>query len=156
FCNQKCVDTFVLFTQFYQDLDSEQLKRAHRFFYRIAFKQDMSTLLFRVDIMDLFYRMIKGPNPLDSSNPMYREWEEFVKYLTRKMIKKIEQRPVLVTEMLFSKINATLFYLEYGHEKQTVQSSTKPAAELEVHPRAGTTKEEKLNVVVSALAMDGY
>lgn len=61
FCNQKCVDTFVAFTTYYRELSSEQLKRAHRYFYRTAFKQEMSVLLFRLDIINLFYRMIKGP-----------------------------------------------------------------------------------------------
>ncbi|KKA22034.1 DNA repair protein (Tof1) [Rasamsonia emersonii CBS 393.64] len=155
FCNQKAVDTFVAFTHFYRDLNDEQLKRAHRFFYRIAFKQEMSVLLFRVDIMNLFYRMIKGPGALDSSKPIFREWEEFVRRLIRKLIKKIEQRPELITEMLFSKINSTLYYLEYGHEKQTISTGTRPPAELEVHPRAATTWDEKLAIVVAALVMDG-
>ncbi|KAL1963264.1 hypothetical protein VTN77DRAFT_8487 [Rasamsonia byssochlamydoides] len=155
FCTQKSVDTFVAFTHFYRDLNDEQLKRAHRFFYRIAFKQEMSILLFRVDIMNLFYRMIKGPGALDSSKPIFREWEEFVRQLIRKLIKKLDQRPALITEMLFSKINSTLFYLEYGHEKQTISSGTRPPAELEVNPRAATTRDEKLAIVVAALVMDG-
>jgi replication fork protection complex subunit Tof1/Swi1 len=154
FCNQKCVDTFVAFTLYYRELDDEQLKRSHRFFYRVAFKQEMSILLFRVDIMNLFYRMIKGPGALDSGKPL-RDWEEFVKQVIRKMVKKLEQRPALITEMLFSKINSTLFFLEYGHEKQTISTGTRPPAELEVHPRAGTTRDEKLNVVVAALVIDG-
>src|SRR5699024_5500076 len=33
FCNQKCVDTFIAFTRNYKELDTEQLKRAHRYFY---------------------------------------------------------------------------------------------------------------------------
>jgi replication fork protection complex subunit Tof1/Swi1 len=155
FSNQKCVDTFVAFTAYYRELDDEQLKRAHRFFYRVAFRQEMSMLLFRVDIMNLFHRMIKGPGPLDSGKPVYRDWEEFVKQLIRKMIKKLEQHPALITEMLFSKINSTLFFLEYGHEKQRTATGTRPPLELEVHPRAGTTRDEKLHVVVAALILDG-
>ncbi|KAL1865383.1 Topoisomerase 1-associated factor 1 [Paecilomyces lecythidis] len=154
FCNQKSVDTFVSFTKFYRELDQEQLKRAHRFFYRVAFKQDMSVLLFRVDIINLFYRMIKGPEGLDKSKPSFRDWEEFVKQLIRRLIKKMDQRPALVVEMLFSKINATLFYLEYGYERQTLTERRAPA-ELEVHPQAASTKEDQLAIVVSALMMDG-
>ncbi|EED18335.1 DNA repair protein (Tof1), putative [Talaromyces stipitatus ATCC 10500] len=156
FCSQKSIDTFVQFTTYYRDLDDEQLKRAHRFFYRVAFKQELSILLYRLDILNLFYRMIKGSESLDSSKPIFREWEEFVKQLTRRMIKKLNERPALFTELLFSKINATLFYLEYGHEKQTISTGgTRPPAELEVHPRAGTSRDEKLNVVVAAMLMDG-
>lgn len=153
FCNQKCVDTFVAFTRFYRDLNAEQLKRAHRYFYRIAFKQEMSVLLFRVDIINMFYRMIKGPGALDSSSPIFKEWEELVRQLIRRLVKKIDQRPAMITELLFSKINSTLFYLEYGHEKQTM-SRRRPPAELEVDIKEASTPEEQLEVVVAVLIMD--
>lgn len=154
FCNQKCVDTFVAFTKYYKELGTEQLKRAHRYFYRIAFKQEMSVLLFRLDIINLFYRMIKGPGALDSSQPIFREWEELVRQIIRRLIKKTEQRPAMVTELLFSKINSTVFYLEYGHEKQTVSTVKRPPAELEVIPKEATTIDSKISVVVAALVKD--
>ncbi|CEL02405.1 Putative Topoisomerase 1-associated factor 1 [Aspergillus calidoustus] len=154
FCNQKCVDTFVNFTKFYKELDTEQLKRAHRYFYRIAFKQEMTVLLYRVDILNLFYRMIKGPGGIDSSKPIFREWEELVRQLVRRLLKKLEQRPALITELLFSKINSTAFYLEYGYEKQTVSISKRAPPELEVDPRAASTLEDKLSIVVAALVKD--
>ncbi|KAI1462414.1 timeless-domain-containing protein [Annulohypoxylon moriforme] len=132
FTPQGVVDTFVKFTKYYKDLDDNQLKRAHRYFYRIAFKQNMSVMLYRVDIIQLFYSMIKGQEPLDKGSSMYKEWEELVKQILKKCIRKIEERPQLIIEMLFSKINATAHYLEYGYEKQTLSTTqSKPAAELE-------------------------
>jgi replication fork protection complex subunit Tof1/Swi1 len=154
FCNQKCVDTFVSFTRFYNELNTEQLKRAHRYFYRIAFKQEMTVLLYRVDILNLFYRMIKGPGGIESSKPIFREWEELVRQLVRRLLKKLDQRPALITELLFSKINSTAFYLEYGYEKQTVSMSKRAPAELEVDPKAASTLEDKLSIVVAALVKD--
>ncbi|KAL4932287.1 putative DNA repair protein (Tof1) [Aspergillus undulatus] len=154
FCNQKCVDTFVAFTKFYKELNTEQLKRAHRYFYRVAFKQEMTVLLFRVDILNLFYRMIKGPGALDSSKPIFGEWEELVRQIVRRCLKKLDQRPALITELLFSKINSTAFYLEYGYEKQTIAPSKRAPAELEVDPKAGSTGEEKVSIVVAALVKD--
>jgi replication fork protection complex subunit Tof1/Swi1 len=154
FCNQKCVNTFVSFTKFYKELNTEQLKRAHRYFYRIAFKQEMTVLLYRVDILNLFYRMIKGPGGIESSKPIFREWEELVQQLVRRLLKKLDQRPALITEMLFSKINSTAFYLEYGYEKQTVSISKRAPAELEVDPKAALTLEDKLSIVVAALVKD--
>lgn len=153
FCNQKSIDTFVALAGHYQELDVDQLKRAHRFFYRVAFKQDLSVLFFRVDIISLFYKMIKGPEGLDSSKPHHKEWEELTRQIIKRLTRKIEQRPVLITEMLFSKIPATLYYLEFGQEKQTI-SESKPAAELEVKPAAATTMDERLRIVVSALMLD--
>ncbi|CAG7949048.1 unnamed protein product [Penicillium salamii] len=155
FCNQACVDTFVAFTGYYKELSSEQLKRAHRYFYRIAFKQEMTVLLFRMDIIALFHRMIKGPEPMDSSKSVYKEWEELVRQIIRRLIKKLDQRPALVTELLFSKINSTVYYLEYGHEKQTISASKRPPPEVVITSTEATTRESQLHIVVGALVLDG-
>lgn len=149
FMTQACVDTFVCFTKYYNDLNTEQLKRAHRFFYRVAFKRDLSVVLFRLDIIMLFNKMIKGPEGLDPAGAMFKEWDELVKQLIRKLIKKLEQRPELAIELLFSKINSTIFYLEYGYEKQTASSKPRPPATLEV--RGSMTIEEQIGVAVAVL-----
>lgn len=128
FTTQACIDTFVQFLKYYQDLTTEQLKRAHRFFYRVAFKQELSVMLFRLDIITLFNRMIKGPNDLDSKNPMFKDWEELVRQVLKRLFKKLDQRPQLFIELLFSKINSTTFFLENGFEKQTMSKSRPPAA----------------------------
>ena len=149
FMTQACIDTFVSFTKYYVDLDTDQLKRAHRFFYSVAFKQDLSVMLFRLDIIALFNKMIKGPGGLDSAGPMFREWDELVRQLIKKMIKKLEQRPELAVELLFSKINSTTYYLEYGYDKQTTYSKPRPPATLEV--RGSMTIEEQIGVIVAVL-----
>lgn len=149
FLSQGCIDTFVIFCGYYNDLNADQLKRAHRFFYRVAIKMEMSVMLFRVDIIALFYKMVKGPEGLDPASSIYKEWDELVKQLIKRCTRKIEQRPELVIEMLFSKINSTAHYLEYGYEKQTVTSKPRAAAELEVKP--GMEWEEQIGVVVGVL-----
>ena len=153
FTSQSSVDTYVAFTKFYQDLSVEQLKRAHRFFHRVAFKQELSVLMFRVDIILLFYKMIKGPEGLDVSHAMYKDWSELVRQVLKRLFKKLDQRPELFVELLFSKINATLNYLEYGKEKQTA-TSTRTPAELEVKPAPGRDHEDKIGIVIAALQQD--
>ena len=153
FTSQASVDTFTAFVTFYKDLSAEQLKKAHRFFYRVAFKQDLPVLLYRVDIIALFYKMIKGPEGLDVSNSLYKEWNELSRQVFKKLFKKLDERPELMVELLFSKINATLYYLEYGREKQTAQSSRIPV-ELEVRPAPGRGIEDKIGVVIAALQRD--
>lgn len=148
FSTQACVDAFVLFLKYYNDLDQEQLKRAHRFFYRIAFKQDVSVMLFRLDIIALFNKIIKGPENLDTKNPLFKEWEELIRQVLKRLFKKLDQRPQLVIELLFSKINSTAFFLENGYEKQTI-SKSKPPATLEV--RGNFSDKEKIGVVVTIL-----
>lgn len=149
FVTQNCVATFVYFVRYYNDLKAEQLKRAHRFFYRVAFKHEMSVVLFRLDIIALFNKMIKGPDGLDVANPMYKEWDELVRQIFKRMIKKLEQRPELAVELLFSKINSTVFYLEYGYEKQTISSRPRAPAELEV--KGAMTIDEQIGVAVAVL-----
>lgn len=151
FIPQGVVDTFVKFTKYYRDLDDSQLKRAHRYFYRLAFKQDMSVMLFRVDIIHLLYNMVKGPEPLDKACGMHKDWEELVKQVLRRCVKKIEERPALIIEMLFSKINSTAYYLEYGYDRQVLSTSTpRPAAELEFR-RLDLTLAEQVATAIGLL-----
>ncbi|KAI5307643.1 Topoisomerase 1-associated factor 1, partial [Ascosphaera atra] len=70
------------------------------------------------------------------------------------MIKKLKERPELFVEMLFSKINSTLYFLEYGHEKPTITSQPREAAEFEVKPGIAADLPMSLGIVVSALLMD--
>ena len=149
FINQSCINTFVAFTTFYKDLNQEQLKRVHRYFYRVAFKAEMSVMLFRIDIIALFHKMVKGPDGLERTNLLFKEWEELSQQLFRRLIKKMQQRPELAVELLFSKINATIYYLEYGHEKQTISSKPRAPAELEV--KGLMTREEQIGVVIAAM-----
>ncbi|KPM34902.1 Topoisomerase 1-associated factor 1 [Neonectria ditissima] len=151
FTPQGVVDTFVKFTKFYRDMNDAQLKRMHRYFYRVAFKQDMSVMLFRVDIIHLFYNMVKGPSALEKSSSMFKDWEELVKQILRKCFKKIEQRPELIVELLFSKLQSTAFFLEYGFERQTVAttSKAKPAAELVF--KNTEEQDRQIAIVVGAL-----
>jgi replication fork protection complex subunit Tof1/Swi1 len=134
FATQGCVDTFVAFVRLYKDMSPEQLKRAHRFFYRVAFKLELYTMLFRVDIIQLFYNMIKGVNALNKESSSYEDWEEFVRQLFKRLTKRLNDHPELMIEMLFSKMPSTLFYLEHGYDKQVMKSQPRPPAELEVRP----------------------
>ncbi|KAJ4319687.1 Topoisomerase 1-associated factor 1 [Fusarium piperis] len=151
FTPQGAVDTFVAFTKFYRDMNDEQLKRMHRYFYRVAFKQDASVMLFRVDIIHLFYNMIKGPAALDKSSSMFKEWEELVKQILRKCFKKVEQRPELIVEMLFSKLSGIAFFLEYGYERQTVTSASKARPGAELVFKDTEELDRQIAIVVGAL-----
>ena len=138
FATQGCVDTFVAFTRLYKDMSAEQLKRAHRFFYRVAFKLELHTMLFRVDIIQLFYNMIKGVNSLDKGSSSFEDWEEFARQLFKRLTKRLNDHPELMIEMLFSKMTSTLFYLEHGYDKEVTKSHPRAPAELEVKPEIDT------------------
>jgi replication fork protection complex subunit Tof1/Swi1 len=148
FMTQASVDTFVHLTRYYNDLSKEQLKRAHRFFYRVAFKNELSVMLFRIDIIQLFHKMIKGPEGLDPEMSAFREWSDFTQQLFRRLMKRLEDRPGLFVELLFSKIPATVFYLEHGYDNK-VEKVPRPPAVLEVKP--GMEWHQEIGVAVSIL-----
>lgn len=149
FVAQACINTFVSFVKYYNDLNTEQLKRAHRFFYRVAFKGEQSVLLYRLDIIALFHKMIKGPDGLDSAGPLFREWEELVRQLFKGLTKKLQRTPALAVELLFSKISSTVFFLENGYDKQAIQSKPRPPAVLQV--KGALSKDEQIGVAVAVL-----
>ena len=147
--NQHSIETFVSFLKYYRELGTEQLKRAHRFFYRAAFKNDLCVYLFRLDIILLLQKIVRGPDGMDIEDPMFREWEELVRQLFRRLIKKMRERPALGVELLFSKIPGTVHFLEHGFEKEVPNLIPRPLAELEVKP--GLSRDEQVGVAVSAL-----
>lgn len=149
FVNQSSVNTFVAFTRFFNDLDPEQLKRAHRFFHRVAYKMELGVLLCRVDIIHLFNKMMKGPRGLDPESPAYKEWDEFVRHFFRQVVKRVQERPELIVEMLFSKIPQTLYFLEHGHDREVFKRAPRAPAELEVKP--GMEKYDQVGVAVGVL-----
>jgi replication fork protection complex subunit Tof1/Swi1 len=149
FVNQSSVNTFVAFAKYFSDLDTEQLKRAHRFFHRVAFKMELGILLCRVDILQLFNKMVKGPGGLDPESPAYREWDDFVKHFFRQVVKRVQERPELVVEMLFSKIPQTIFFLEHGFDREIHTRAPRAPAELEVKP--GMELPEQIGVAVGVL-----
>ncbi|KAI4664558.1 Topoisomerase 1-associated factor 1 [Alternaria viburni] len=149
FVNQSSVNTFVAFAKYFSDLDTEQLKRAHRFFHRVAFKMELGVLLCRVDILALFNKMMKGPGGLDPESPAYREWDDFVKHFFRQVVKRVQERPELVVEMLFDKIPATIFFLEHGFDREIHTRAPRAPAELEVKP--GMELPDQIGVAVGVL-----
>ena len=110
---------------------------------------EIGVLLCRVDILHLFHRLIKGPGGLDTDMAEFKEWEEFVRHFFRQVVKKVQERPELVVEMLFSKIPATIYFLEHGHDQEVPKRIPRPPAELEVKP--GMEKEEQIGVAVGVL-----
>jgi len=153
FVNQQTINTFVAFLRFYKDFNLDHLKRAHRFFYRAAFKMELTVYLFRMDIIALFNKLIKGPDGLDADAPMFKEWSELVRQVFRRLAKKMEERPALTVELLFSKIPSTTYYLEHGHDREIPIRAKRAPAELEIKP--GIELEEQIGVVVSIMVNQG-
>jgi replication fork protection complex subunit Tof1/Swi1 len=156
FMNQKCVDTFLALTHFYKDLTPEQLKRCHRYFYRLAFKNELVVLLFRVDILLLFHRLIKGPEGLDPAIEGFKDWELLVKQIFRHCVKWVSKdtegegwKEMCMIEMLFSKIGNTVFYMQNGYDRVVEKAIPRPPAELDF--KASIKDDQKVGVAVGAM-----
>lgn len=149
FVNQATIETFARLLTYYKELTTEQLKRTHRFFYRAAFKMDQSVFLMRLDYIQLMYNMIRGPEPMNREDPTFKDWEELSKQVFRKLQKKMEQRPALAVEILFTKIPNTSYYLEHGFDKEVPKKTPRLPAEMEVKP--GMDSEQQISVAVTIL-----
>ena len=161
FLSQPCVDTFISLIHFYADLTPAQLKRCHRYLYRLAFKHELAVFLFRVDILQLLHRMIKGPSGLDHAIEGFKDWEQLVQQVFRRCIKWIEResegdgwKEAAVIEMLFSKIPNTVFYLQNGYERVIERRAPRPPAELVIKANV-EDQEKRVGVAVSLMLEQG-
>ncbi|TKA53509.1 hypothetical protein B0A55_13569, partial [Friedmanniomyces simplex] len=157
FLSQPCVNTFLALLHLHADLTPDQLKRCHRYFYRLAFKHDLVLLLFRIDILLLLHRMIKGPGGLSPEVEGFKEWEQLVQQVFRRCVKWIEKptgdgtawREMCMVEMLFSKVPNTVYYLQNGYERVVERRAPRAPAEVEFKGVVG--EAERVSVVVSLL-----
>lgn len=148
FVTQNCVNTFVKLLQYYNELKLEQLKRCHRYFHRVAFKMDFSVMLFRLDIIALLNKMIKGPGGLDPASKAFKEWNDLIVHVFRLMTKKLKERPELFVEILFSKTTPVANFIMHGHETVVV-ATQKPVRAWEV--KKSVPEEKWIATVVSAM-----
>lgn len=156
FLSQPCVNAFISLLYYYRDLTPVQLKRVHRYLYRLAFKHEMAIMLFRVDILALLHKLIKGPEGMGPEMEGFRDWEQLVQQIFRRCIKWMEResegqgwREACVVEMLFSKIPNTLFYLQNGFDKVVEKKAPRPPAELELKP--SVSEEQRLGIATSLM-----
>jgi replication fork protection complex subunit Tof1/Swi1 len=156
FMNQGCVNTFLSLLNFYSDLTPEQLKRCHRYFYRLAFKNELAILLFRVDILLLFHRLIKGPEGLNPDIQGFKEWEQLVQQVFRRCVKWVSKdtegegwKEMCMIEMLFSKMGNAVFYMQNGYDRVVEKATPRPPAELDF--KANITEDQKVGVAVGVM-----
>lgn len=99
--------------------------------------------------------MIKGPGGLSTEVEGYKDWEQLVQQVFRRCIKWLEKqseggwKEMCVTEMLFSKIPNTVFYLQNGYERVVEKRAPRPPAELEF--KGAVEEGMSVPIVVSLL-----
>lgn len=123
--NQNCINTFLAFLDNYKELSYGQVKRAITFFHRVFVKRQEEVLLFRLDIVEQFHRIMQDPDGMPQSHPARKEMDQFVRYYLRRLIKKLEARPEMFVELLFTKMNNTMHFLSHGYDKEIKVRQTK-------------------------------
>lgn len=157
FTAQPCLATWVAFLHHYRELSAAQLMRAIKYLHRIFEKRHDEVLLFRIDIVNLFYQMMQGSSgngggALPRSHAAWAQTDQFVRRYLRRLTRKLEKQPELFVELLFTKLPKTVHFLQHGEDPEFNVRVPKPAAELEVRP--GMSHEEQIGVAVSTL-IDG-
>jgi replication fork protection complex subunit Tof1/Swi1 len=113
-------------------------------------------MLFRVDILHLLNKLIKGPGGLPLALENFKEWEQLIQQIFRQCFKWMDRptegqgwKEAAVVEMLFSKIPNSIHYLQNGYEKVVQKRAPRPPAELEV--KASVPTEQRVAVAVSII-----
>ena len=155
YLNQSCIDTFVALLRYYRELDEAQIMRAIKMLHRIFEKRKEEVLLYRLDLVDLLYAMMQGPHALPRSHPAYKQADTFARHFLRKLFRKLQGEPALFVELLFTKLNASRHFLQYGYDEQLLTLRSRPpragAAELHVASSAGLDHAAQIGVAVAAL-----
>ncbi|KAK9478441.1 timeless protein-domain-containing protein [Lipomyces japonicus] len=118
FITQNCVDLFRNFLVHFKDLTDQQIRLTFSFFHRIFFKREEELILYRIDFMLVLYRCLDLNNGIPLTRPSRREAENFMKHYMRKLVHALEDRQALFTELMFTKMPDSFFFLKYGYDKE--------------------------------------
>ncbi|KAK9470982.1 timeless protein-domain-containing protein [Dipodascopsis tothii] len=118
FVTQSSVDLFRRLLENYEELTNDQIKRSVSFFYRVFVKNRQEVLLFRMDFMFLLYRCLDPDTGIPRSKAARRDLESFMKYYIKKLRRMLQDRPALYVELLFTKMNDTVHFLQNGYDKE--------------------------------------
>ncbi|KAF8473455.1 timeless protein-domain-containing protein [Kalaharituber pfeilii] len=149
FMSNSAVDTFLKFLAYYNELEYAQMKRAISFLHRVFVKRELEAVLFRIDVLELLNRMMKGKEALPVTHPAYKEVDQFTRYYIKQLVRKLQKTPALYVELLFTKTNRTHYFIQYGHDEQPKTRKPRAPVELEVSPKLSYS--EQVGVAVSVL-----
>lgn len=149
YCDNGCIDSFVLFLQCYQDLDSKQIHRAISFFYRIFVKQKCHVYLYRLDFLRVLDKMFNDHVYFSTTNSARQDFEQFFVYYMRKLSDALKDVPALFIELPFPKLTDTFYYLEYGKSPLFSIHGSRKGPLYETVP--GLSHLEKVAAVVACL-----
>lgn len=121
YMNPTCINTYIAFLKMYQELNTDQLMRIIKFLHRVTEKKKMDILLTRIDIVNLLYNMMQGPERLPKSHGAYKAMDEFVRHFFRKMFKKLQKTPALYVEVPLLQL-----YYSSRHINPPTSSSSSP------------------------------
>lgn len=153
FLTQDCINTHLSLLKYYNELSYSQIKRVIAFFHRVFVKRGMEVIMFRLDILELLYRIAQGSDGLPNTTPGYKEIDQFARFYIKKLVKKLQDMPAMYTELLFTKDAGTYHFLQYGVDKEPPKARA-PRAPVEWEVKKSVAPADQVNVVVAALKDD--
>jgi hypothetical protein len=103
-------------------------------------KRKAELLLFRLDYLELFHRILKDS---EVRNDGVREARTFIRYYIRRLSARLESSPVLFVELLFTKTTDTAFFMDHGFARESVQTKKLDEVNAALHTSTLLREEEE-------------
>ncbi|GMM57929.1 Tof1 protein [Maudiozyma humilis] len=164
YMNEQTMDFYLNYLQRFRELNDKSIKRAMRFLGRALYDENQETNLFRLDILMLLHDML-GPSGLQKNAKIYRDIDDFSKYLLYRLKKRLKASPAWFVGLLFPSLHDSQvgYFQRFGEIKTSsnkilrgVEPSTfKPIEEEQMLPPS-VVRDMKIGIVVSTLIDDGH
>ncbi|KAK6532189.1 Topoisomerase 1-associated factor 1 [Arthrobotrys megalospora] len=148
FLSPSSLEPFLDLLGHYKELNPAQIKRCIGFLHRVFVKRGVTVGLFHlkaIRLLQLLARDTKGSS-------VYAEVAGFVQYFSKRLVRKLNEYPVLFVEMLFQKSSKIGYFIQHGEDRGYHARGPRlpPAIEIE----KGLDKEKRIAVAVSLVARD--
>ncbi|KAK6347716.1 Topoisomerase 1-associated factor 1 [Orbilia javanica] len=148
FLSPSSLEPFLDFLGHYRELNVSQVKRCIGFLHRVFVKRGVTVGLFHLKAIRLLQSLARDTG----GSQGYAEVAEFVRFFSKRLVRKLTEYPVLFVEILFQKTPKIGCFIENGEDRsfQARGSRLPPAIEIE----GSLDKEKRIAVAVSLVAQD--
>ncbi|KAK6501052.1 Topoisomerase 1-associated factor 1, variant 2 [Arthrobotrys musiformis] len=146
FISPSSLEPFLDFLSHYKELDSQQIKRCISFLHRVFVKRGVTVGLFNLKTIRQLQVLARDAK----SSRDCAEVSGFVKFFSKRLIRKLDEYPVLFVEILFQKSPKIGYFIQHGEDRSGRESRLPPTIEIE----EALGKEERIAATVSFISQD--
>lgn len=157
FINSETLSAYKRYLSVYNELSSKELMHGLWFIHRLFSNHpDTRAHFFSLDFMRLLQRLCDDKTGVSKAFKVRKEIDRFMSYYVDKLRKALEKTPSLYVELLFNKMNETVFYLEHGHDPVRANKKSQPTvAQTWEFTEGMFTDEQKHGIAIATLIDDG-